>query len=266
MDENNNEMEELKRKLEEEEDKKENRKIILLLILLLLLFLLIILWIRFIKRPTATLGEKEENLNFIETPSPENTPVSIPTPIVNETNKPNITIINNNITTIIQSKPTPLPTTAPTTMPSEKPIEINKEFIVSNKNKQWTENLSIFNNEKYNGNPIIYPGIENTYYFEFTNGKDFDIECSIKFEEINKDNIPIKYKLKENGKYIKGDKNTYVNCNELDTDNILVNKNSQNIYELEWKWEESSNDNIYGDTNKTIKYNLQITVEAKEIP
>lgn len=115
------------------------------------------------------------------------------------------------------------------------------------------------------GTPIIYPGIENTYYFEFTNEKDFDVECSIEFEEVNIENIPIKYKLKENGKYIKGDKNTYVDYFELDTKNIIVKQNSQNIYELEWKWiEDTPNDNKYGDINNTITYKLRVTVESEE--
>lgn len=256
----NNQMGELNRKLQEEENKREKKKIILLLLLLLLLIILIILWTHAIKKPIATLGEKDINQNY--TPSPSPTPIPTSTIIENNTiheiTRP-ITIINNYYTTIIEPIVQPTPTPVPSSSPTP---DVNKEFIVSSKNKKWTENLNIFENEKYGGNPIIYPGIENTYKFEFTNEKDFDVECSIKFTETNTENIPIKYKLKENGKYIKGNKSTYVNYDELDTENIIVNANSQNTYELEWKWEESSNDNKYGDTSKTIKYILEITVEA----
>lgn len=260
MNENNNEIEELKRKLQEEENKKERKKLIILLLLLLLLIILIILWTHAIKRPTITLGEKDINENYTATPS-----VTPSSPPVQET-------IIYEITQLIQQtinvQPTPEPTIEPTpeTSPSPTPSpDINKEFIVSSQNKKWTENLSIFDNEKYSGKPIIYPGIGNTYYFELTNEKDVDVECSIEFKETNKDNVPIKYKLKENGEYIRGDKNTYVDYSELDIEDIIVEANSQNVYELEWKWVDSNtNDNKYGDISKTITYTLQITVEATE--
>lgn len=157
MDENNNEMEELKKKLQEEENKRENKKIIIILLLLLLLIILIILWTRFIKKPTITLGEKDINTDYVEMPSPTPEATLAPTIIENDTTKviyeitKPITIINN-YTTIIQQiiiqtpKPEPTPTPTPTEVPT------NKEFIVSSENKQWTETLSIFDNEKYGRN------------------------------------------------------------------------------------------------------------------
>lgn len=155
MNDNNNEMEELKRKLQEEENKRENKKIIIILLLLLLLIILIILWTRFIKKPTITLGEKHVNTDYIETPSPTPEATSVPTIIENDTTKviyeitKPITIINN-YTTIIQQIIIQTPTPEPTPTPTEVPT--NKEFIVSSKNKQWTETLSIFDNEKYGRN------------------------------------------------------------------------------------------------------------------
>lgn len=266
--ENYQEMEELKRKLEEEEKEKEKkRRIIILLIILLLIIILLIMWKHCIKMPTATLGEKDVNPNYDNnTPTPAVYESGTPSPIENEGNTSSD---DNNTTKTPQPMPQqtpelkPQPTAEP--KPTQKPIEVNKEFIVTSNNKQWTEILNIFDNEKYSGMPIIYPGIQNTYYFEFTNTEDFDVECSINFREINKENIPIKYKLKENGIYIKGNENTYVNYNELNTKNIVVKANSQKLYELEWKWiDNTPNDNNYGDINKTITYSLEITVEAEQ--
>lgn len=147
----------------------------------------------------------------------------------------------------------------------QKPVEIKKEFVVTSKREKWQENLNIFNNEKYNGKPIIYPGISNTYYFETTNKLDFDVVCKISFVEENKENLPIKYKLKQNGFYIKGDSKNYVSYNELNIKDIILKSNSENVYELEWKWiDDEENDNRYGDIGKTIKYQLKVTVEAEE--
>lgn len=145
---------------------------------------------------------------------------------------------------------------------TQKQVRINKEFIVTNNNQQFTENLGIFDNEKYDNKPIIYPGIKSTYYFNLTNKQDFDLYCDIEFREVNKGNIPIKYKLKENGKYIKGSQDEYVNCTELSTRDIFLSANSQNIYELEWEWvNDKSGDNSYGD--KEITYGIGITINAK---
>lgn len=245
----NSEIEELENRLETDEKGKRHKKIIILLLLLLLLLIVVIIliWKNKDDKPAITLGEKDINTDYIdETPTPT---VENKTPVIDDTN-PEIPV-----------KPTLLPIVIPT----QNPIHINKEFIVTSKNKQWRENLGIFDSEKYNNKPIIYPGIKNTYYFELTNKQDFDIVCEIEFKETNKENIPIKYKLKENGKYIKGSEDKYVNCDELDTKDILVSSNSKNKYELEWKWEnDTQNDNAYGDKNKDITYEIEITINAKE--
>lgn len=151
---------------------------------------------------------------------------------------------------------------AETPVNDETQEHINKEFIVTNSNQQFTENLGIFDNENYDNKPIIYPGIKSTYYFNLTNKQDFDLRCDIEFSEVNKGNIPIKYKLKENGKYIKGSQDKYVNCTELSTKDISLSANSQNIYELEWEWvNDTTSTNSYGD--KEITYGIGITINAK---
>ena len=58
----------------------------------------------------------------------------------------------------------------------------------------------------------------------------------------NTEDINMKYRLKMNNVYVIGTENSYVTIDEMKLDNIYVLKNSQELYTLEWKWEDSNND------------------------
>lgn len=242
-----------------EEEKKKRKKYLLLLLLLLLIIILKIIYLWYANnKPTAILGTKDEEDN--------NTVIDnvINTPIENETT--DNTVVNNNTTNKQEDETNKVDTSTSEEAESpEEPIEMEKEFTVTSKKEKWTEKLNIFNNEKYDGKPVIYPGISNTYYFELNNKLDNDVICKINFAEKNVESLPIMYKLKENGTYIKGSKNQYVSYDELNLSNIILTSKSENVYTLEWKWiDDGKQTNQYGDIGKTITYQLGITIEAEE--
>lgn len=270
--------EELNKKEIEEEEKKKRRRYLLLLLILLLLLLLLCRCGR--KLPTAILGEKIEN-NVTPSGYVESTGNSIDgnnvvsnNSVDDTTTDDNIAVVSNttknnkktskNTNTITNTTISTGGSSTPST-DDEDEANIKKEIIVTSNNQKWTEDLDIFSNEKYNGQSIIYPGIENTYYFEVTNASEIAVLCDLKFKETNLENLPIKYKLKENGVYVKGNQTEYVTYDKLALDDISLEINAQNVYALEWKWiDDETSDNYYGDIEKDITYALQIIVQAEE--
>ncbi len=259
----------------EEEKKSKKKKYLLLLLLLLLLLFKIIFWYNYFQKPDDIHGVKEENNKVVtnEIMQPANntiTNVNTSKPNNTTTNKLTNTTTNtinnsvNNTTNNVVDGNVTKPETPEQPQEPEQPEEPKvKEFKVTSNGQKITEELTIFDDTKYNDKAIIYPGISNTYKFEISNTLDLNVVCEVLFEEENIENLPIKFRLKENGKYIKGDENTFVPCNQLKF-NKVVGSQEENKYELEWKWQEGENDNYYGDLNKDIKYEIKLTVNANE--
>jgi len=75
--------------------------------------------------------------------------------------------------------------------------------------------------------------------------------------------INMKYRLKIDNVYIKGNKDTYVGIEELSVQDIIVLKDSTNIFTLEWYWEDDDvNDTIVGSQKTDEQYKLNIKIEA----
>ena len=70
----------------------------------------------------------------------------------------------------------------------------------------------------------------------------------------------MKYRLKKNDTYVV---HHYVKASELRVDDMILNRNENDTYYLEWKWISSSNDTSIGE-NPEAKYGLKIEVKAEE--
>ena len=124
--------------------------------------------------------------------------------------------------------------------------------------------LKIFENPafEYTTN-LIAPGVSNTYQFVVRNNNDFAIIYDVSMFEVNPENINMKYKLKQNGIYIVGDESTWGTADDLVfTDDVLAPK-SKNAYSLEWKWIDTKDDTLIGQT-AVEKYQLTIEFDAVE--
>lgn len=122
--------------------------------------------------------------------------------------------------------------------------------------------LNIFTQTSYYvAKDRIAPGSQNTYQFVIRNNNNFGIKYSIDMAETNLQNINMKYRLRLNGRYIVGNENDYVSFDELNQYDVILNNQSSNEYELDWKWIESSNDTEIGE-NIGSKYRLDLVIRA----
>jgi len=137
-------------------------------------------------------------------------------------------------------------------------IEVSEETI----NWNSIETLNIFNNSKFNNEKIIAPNSNEVYEFAIKNTLNESIQYNINFEEENKYNINMKYKLKIDNIYIAGNENEWVSLEELNQNNIKVTKGSINVFSLEWKWVDDDKNDTYAGTQLNANYTLKLIIDA----
>lgn len=141
-------------------------------------------------------------------------------------------------------------------------IEITQDDIDVTKETQ----LNIFNNEKFNGQKIIAPHSKGTYQFYIKNISKSDVKYDIKFTDEMKHFVNMKYKLKMDNIYIKGNADNYVTLDELNLNDIVVLKDSINIFTLEWYWEDDDELDTYvgGKPEEDRYYKLNLEINSEE--
>ncbi len=122
------------------------------------------------------------------------------------------------------------------------------------------ENLQIANNTKINvfsglnTNGKLAPMSNGTYRFSVKNNSSYDMIYNINFEHDMTNYINMKYRLKIDNIYIKGNDNEYVDIDNLNVESIIVPKHSINVYTLEWKWENDDANDIKVGMMKDDQY------------
>lgn len=124
--------------------------------------------------------------------------------------------------------------------------------------------LNIFSNPAFEMKSIIAPGSSNAYQFVIRNDNDFDIQYNIKMVETNPHNVNMKYRLKQEGKYIIGNADTWVSADELNLYSVKLASKDNIPYLLEWKWFESGRDTKIGKIDNA-NYKLSIHVVATQV-
>ena len=75
--------------------------------------------------------------------------------------------------------------------------------------------------------------------------------------------INMKFRLKMDNIYIKGDKDTYLSIDEIDLKDIVVPRYSINIYTLEWCWiEDDEKDSQVLNSKKREYYSIQMKISS----
>lgn len=110
----------------------------------------------------------------------------------------------------------------------------------------------------------IAPTSENSYQFVVRNNNDFNVIYSLTLKETNKYNINMRYRLKLNGEYVVGSDDEYVTYDKLSQHDIGLASRNNDVYTLDWKWFESSNDTEVG-TNIEANYQLSLEISASEV-
>ena len=125
--------------------------------------------------------------------------------------------------------------------------------------------LNIFNNEKFGNKKIIAPHSYGKYEFNIKNETNKNIKYSIKFSDEMQRLINMKYKLKIDNIYIKGNENEYVSIENLEIKDISVMQGSLNTYTLEWYWEDNDALDTLAATTEDNYYKLDLGIQAEEL-
>ena len=146
--------------------------------------------------------------------------------------------------------------------PQTKDDKIEDNIIVKDSNVVWnkTTEINIFQTSKSKVENTIAPESSGIYEFVVKNGTNSRIEYNLSFIETNTQNINIKYKLRRNNTYII---DNYVSASELNLNSIIINKNSEDKYYLEWKWISSDNDTEIGEKSAIYKLKMEVEAESK---
>lgn len=143
--------------------------------------------------------------------------------------------------------------------PTDVIIKITHEDIDIDK----STSLGIFKNAKFDEKETIAPNSSGAYQFCLKNESKNDIIYDIKFLDEMQNFVNMKYRLKIDNIYIRGNEKEYVGIDELNVENIVVLKDSNNIYTLEWYWEDSDEkDTIVGSKKENQYYTLSIEINA----
>ncbi len=148
----------------------------------------------------------------------------------------------------------------PTSPEDKDGIEVFDEETEYFQNTQ----LHIFTNTAYYVvDDKIAPTSENTYQFVIRNNNEFNIKYDLDLFEDNKFNINMKYRLKLNNVYVAGNDDEWLTYKELQQKDIELAANTYDVYTLDWKWFESSNDTEVGTKiNSNYKLELKITASG----
>ena len=146
--------------------------------------------------------------------------------------------------------------------------------------KGWSEtdylDLSIYNKVLIIGNSDAYNAIydENKKFIQsanFTGNSIFnskksnqDMTYNITFTDEMKKFVNMKYKLKMDNIYIKGNEEEYVTINNLNVSNISVLKDSANIFTLEWYWEDNDELDTQIGISDERYYTINLNIEASQ--
>lgn len=120
--------------------------------------------------------------------------------------------------------------------------------------------LNIFNTKRINGQKVIAPMQSGSYKFMIRNDSNYNMIYSLKFTDDMTNFVNMKYRLKIDNIYIRGNKKEYVGIGELNVNDIIVPKNSVNIYTLEWNWESDDKKDIYIGTQEDQYYYFKIEI------
>lgn len=145
-------------------------------------------------------------------------------------------------------------------------VDNRDRFKVLQGQTEWSElkELDIFKNSYFEDKSIIAPGVKGNYSFTVENESDSNFIYNIVFTEENPYAINMVYKVKVNGQYVLGNDNNWVKQGVLSRSNLLLNAQSNDLYTIEWKWEDNYNDTQIGETEGAY-YKMYIKVDAEQV-
>jgi len=153
-----------------------------------------------------------------------------------------------------------------TTISPNNNFEYNSIILLENDMQKIKNNqLNIFKNKDFNNEKIIAPHSKGTYKFYIQNKTNTDVIYNIKFSDEMQNFINMKYRLKLDNIYIKGNSENYVSLDELELSNIIILKDSTNFYTLEWYWDDNDKlDTFVGSQEEDNYYEINLYIETDQ--
>ena len=105
---------------------------------------------------------------------------------------------------------------------------------------------------------IIAPRSYGEYTFSVKNTTKGMIKYKVTFEEENKYNINLLYRVKRNNLYLSG----WKKASEINNNEVVLPVNGVDNYTLEWFWKDSPNDTELGELDLAT-YTIKINITAK---
>lgn len=125
--------------------------------------------------------------------------------------------------------------------------------------------INIFNNELFENKKIIAPMSKGKTEFVIKNNTNEDVEYHLRFVDEMNNFVNMKYRLKIDNIYIRGNEKEYIGIENLDVENAVLPKDSTSIYTLEWFWESKDEKDTYVASQEDEQYytlNLYIFSQA----
>ena len=129
-------------------------------------------------------------------------------------------------------------------------------IVIKTGDLQITTNtpINVFSNKEFDGKNIIAPMSKGDFKFNIKNDTNEDVVYHVKFVDEMKNFVNMKYRLKLDNIYVRGNKDEYVKIEDLDIENVIVPKDSTSVYTLEWFWESDDEKDMYIGTQKDDQY------------
>lgn len=138
------------------------------------------------------------------------------------------------------------------------PIIIRAEDIEVDTKKK----MDIFKDARIGDERLIAPMSKGTFKFSVQNDTNEDAVYNMQFVDNMNAFVNMKYRLRIDNIYIKGNEKEYVSIDDLDTVGIILPKDSTSMYTLEWFWESDDEKDIYVGTEKDQYYGLTLHIYA----
>lgn len=144
------------------------------------------------------------------------------------------------------------------------------QISVSDNDINLTKNteLKIFNNAKFEQENMIAPGSNGIYTFYITNEGSSDLTYDIYFSDVLTSKVNIKYRIKTNNIYIRGNSEEYVDIEDINISDIIIQENSTDMFTLEWCWidndEEDTEVGILSTEENRQYYTLNVDILVKD--
>ena len=136
----------------------------------------------------------------------------------------------------------------------------------------WTQNtiISLFADRTGAGTERkLMPGSKGSYGFYVSNPKSYQITYRMRISAPGGQLLlPLRYRLKSDGKYLCGDSKTWLTADQLATASVELDPGTEKEYLLEWQWLFEGGDDAYDTrigSSENLEYQVIVTIAIEQV-